>query len=413
MTHPFSTTPLDVSRRGSTYETPHTIAESAPLPPIPVPRPVVNDLDYQTPYAPIETRPYVAAEDIGQGFVDESAWWQATMNIAPPLQHHQHPHQHPHRQRQQNPHNQQFQFHEHQTPPGQSKQDATIPRQNLLYPAYDATVYHPESTAQASSSSQPYQIEATGVYVAQPGTFDPQYPQQEMYSASSIEGYQPGIVHEGVYLPMSIQHTPSPLPTAIPLPTYDQTLGSNLYATPQSSTHQHTNMFTQSYPETTGHIIQQHYLNNAAIPSEDHRPSNHRSTSTPLHRHTNKITSPEIMTPTTINSGSTTTTVNVSVPEEEKHASHMGVMFTQTPPDPVSRLSERLGEFLMGPSDSPSAHANANPTGPQLNPGHGAGRKRKTQEGTTFPPQSTLAKLAFESDGLTEGARNTLCVSTL
>ena len=85
----------------------------------------------------------------------------------------------------------------------------------------------------------------------------------------------------------------------------------------------------------------------------------------------------------------------------------------QTPPDPVDRLTERLGEFLMGPGDSPSI-STAIPTGEAREGNHSkgqgaGGRKRKaTVENPSSGQERTMAPLGFESDGLTDKVRNGL-----
>jgi hypothetical protein len=131
-----------------------------------------------------------------------------------------------------------------------------------------------------------------------------------------------------------------------------------------------------------------------------------------MHRYTN--VTPEathLSTPTGSHTtvSTTTTTINLSVPETEKHASNMGVMFVQTPPDPVDRLTERLGEFLMGPRDSPSASmAELIDESRGANGGLGSGPRKRKASGKTDPPSTTMRPLGFESDGLTEKARNGL-----
>jgi hypothetical protein len=94
----------------------------------------------------------------------------------------------------------------------------------------------------------------------------------------------------------------------------------------------------------------------------------------------------------------TTTTVNVSVPEGEYYPQNMNVMY-ETGPSKIDKLSERLGEFFLGPEkQDPSGGSEGGSTGRHIK------KSRKSVSGGVRMSYSP----SHESDGLTETARNAL-----
>jgi hypothetical protein len=103
----------------------------------------------------------------------------------------------------------------------------------------------------------------------------------------------------------------------------------------------------------------------------------------------------------------TTTTVSVSVPEGEYYPQNMNVMYPDSeqgspiPSGKVDKLSERLGEFFLGPEKKDQVSNRVEEEG------EGGGRhikkSRKSISGT-----GGMSYGMQESDGLTESARNAL-----
>jgi hypothetical protein len=103
----------------------------------------------------------------------------------------------------------------------------------------------------------------------------------------------------------------------------------------------------------------------------------------------------------------TTTTVSVTVPEGEYYPQNMSVLYSDKASDnagsgseTVDKLTERLGEFFLGPEKKEE----------EGNPGDNGGERhiKKSRKSVSASGGGEMSYGSQESDGLTEGARNAL-----
>ena len=213
------------------------------------------------------------------------------------------------------------------------------------------------------------------------------------YSTPSIdEGYRPGMVHEGSYhTEMSQQHQPIYDPFLSPSHAHPA-----LYDTQATShTTQPTPHSIQPTPYTFPHLP-------IPLPEYEHdRPMIPRSASNP---NTNSL---QLQRPseTPSEASITTTTVNVSVPEGEYYPKDMNVMYneepTGIPSSKVDKLSERLGEFFLGPEKKEGEEQNSVDRGVE-------GGERHYKKARTVSGGEGLSYGTVESDGLSDVTRNAL-----
>lgn len=331
---------------------------------------------------------YVATEYVGQGFRDVSGWWHATISDGAQAR--------------------SFQPSHSTTAHDPSAFETPVQQQPSHQTAAAAQLYTPDEAE----------------LQAQQGIMSALYPTPNgPYTVPAVEGYQPGILHQGLYLPSGgddpTSLTSVPMPVAVQMsahdpsiyqtPSYDYTHQPTPDLTPMQSVQSMQSLQSLQYTPVTP----QHHsspLDTTPAPAHVHgnlRPAHPRANSAP-----NRKMSMSMSTSTSTANGtsdtdvtprSTETTVNVSVPEKEKFASNMNVMYSATPPDPVDRLTERLGEFLLVPSDSPPL---ASPT--HVVAAGETGRKRKGRGEASNGHRGVLIPAGFESDGLTETTRNAL-----
>jgi hypothetical protein len=248
-------------------------------------------------------------------------------------------------------------------------------------------------------SPGPYASQAKLPFHSAPVTM-PIY-QHTSYSTPAIDGYRPGLVHEGTY----------PGPSSSGSGTYHHPFPESYNMAPTTTpTHIHPGQMDYSFPLNDQNQSQQrsspYTFPSASIPLPDSagsyfdRPPIPRAVSNP----TNLNAVSESTTPSQSDGSAslapTTTTVNVSVPEGEYYPQNMNVMY-ETGPSKIDKLSERLGEFFLGPEkqDPPGAGEGAS-TGRHIK------KSRKSVSGGVGMSYSP----SHESDGLTETARNALYV---
>jgi hypothetical protein len=101
----------------------------------------------------------------------------------------------------------------------------------------------------------------------------------------------------------------------------------------------------------------------------------------------------------------TTTTVSVTVPEGEYYPQNMNVCYPDKAsiPEPgqiVDKLSERLGEFFLGPEKKDEGEIAVDRGGER--------HIKKSRKSVSASGGGEMSYGMEESDGLTEGARNAL-----
>jgi hypothetical protein len=135
---------------------------------------------------------------------------------------------------------------------------------------------------------------------------------------------------------------------------------------------------------------------------EYERPSIPRSASNP--NNTMHLSTSD--TPSEGSIPTTTTTVSVTVPEGEYYPQNMNVLYSDKASDnagsgskTVDKLTERLGEFFLGPEKKE-----------EENPADNGGERhiKKSRKSVSGTGGGEMSYGSQESDGLTEGARNAL-----
>lgn len=262
------------------------------------------------------------------------------------------------------------------------------PGSSTIYsePGYEGGAIQ-QSTSTYARTPGPYASQANLAVQTTPMSM-PIYNTHYATPAVDIEGHRPGMTHEGTYPGMGYQiQEQGYMSPSIPHPA--------LY---QEETTQSTRLHhVQPAPYTFPHL---------PIPLPEYeRPTIARSASNPnnsMHLTTSETPS-EGSLPTT----TTTTTVSVAVPEGEYYPQNMNVCY----PDEVSscpgsgtknldKLTERLGEFFLGPEKKEEVG----------NPVDIGGERhiKKSRKSVSASGGADMSYRMQESDGLTEGARNAL-----
>jgi hypothetical protein len=336
---------------------------------------------------------------------DETAWYQAALNVDPQ----QPPQAYPGYQ--QTPLHPQDQYHVNPTP----QYPAYEGNQDLVYgstgvPGVGARYTEPidhHTMSHAPGSSTMYSEagyengsihQSTSTYAHTPGPYASQANlaiqttpmtipiYHTHYSTPSVdmEGHRPGMMHEGTYSGIGYQENGYMSPS-ISHPALYQEDNQN------HSTQLHQ---VQPAPYTFPHL---------PIPLPEYeRPTIPRSASNPnntMHLSTSETPS-EGSIPTT-----TTTTVSVTVPEGEYYPQNMNVCYPDkvSIPEPgqiVDKLSERLGEFFLGPEKKDEGEIAVDRGGER--------HIKKSRKSVSASGGGEMSYGMQESDGLTEGARNAL-----
>lgn len=230
------------------------------------------------------------------------------------------------------------------------------------------------------------------------------------YSTPAIDGYRPGLVHEGMYPPapssggygaydpnshvLQESYSMAPAPSSMqfhPPPSMDgfplhgnQILNTTPYTFPAMSI---------PLPEDTT------YFDRPPIPRAVSNPTNLNAVS--------ETTTPS-QSDSSVSQAPTTTTVNVSVPEGEYYPQNMNVMYPdESGPSKIDKLSERLGEFFLGPEKRQLISSAGNEVhGERDGVGRHIKKSRKSISGAGGVGMSYSP--SHESDGLSETARTAL-----
>jgi len=339
---------------------------------------------------------------------DETAWYQAALNVDP------HPPPQAYPGYQQTPPHPQDQYHVNPTPqypayegyqdlgfgstgvPGAGARytdpidQRTIthaPGTSTIYsePGYENGSIH-QSTSTYAHTPGPYASQANLAIQTTPMSM-PIYNTHYSTPAVDMEGHRPGMAHEGTYPGMGYQiQEQGYFSPSISHPT--------LYQEETNQNHSTQLHHVQPAPYTFPHL---------PIPLPEYeRPTIPRSASNP--NNTMHLSTSE--TPSESSIPATTTTVSVTVPEGEYYPQNLNVCYPdQVSPNAesgkkVDKLTERLGEFFLGPEKKEAAEIPIDRGGER--------HIKKSRKSVSASGGGEMRYGMQESDGLTEGARNAL-----
>ena len=344
---------------------------------------------------------------------DETAWYQAALNVDPQQQPPQ-----AYVTDQHTPRQPQNQYHMDSTPqypayegyqdlvfgstgvPGiGARYTEPIEQHTMTHASGTSTIYSEpvyengsihQSTSTYAHTPGPYASQAHLAIQTAPMTM-PIYHTHYATPSVDMEGHRPGMMHEGTYPGMGYQ-------------TQEQG-----YFSPSIS---HPTLY---HEDIQNHSTQLHHVQPAPytfphlpIPLPEYeRPTIPRSASNP--NNTMHLSTSETPSEGSIPATTTTTTVSVAVPEGEYYPQNMNVCY----PDEVSstpgsgakkidKLTERLGEFFLGPEKKDEEEA-------VIQADRGGERHiKKARKSVSANGGGEVSYGMQESDGLTEGARNAL-----
>lgn len=255
----------------------------------------------------------------------------------------------------------------------------------------------------------------------------------QLYATPATDGYRPGMMHEGIYLPPDNGITQLPTPgmpgaTQNHYPQYTPggsiSDSSTLYPGPYtSSSHQEIGTRPETIRTSSDQSGSDVYQNQTYLPDSS---SSFPQPQAKSYYHTQPHDFTQIQAQAqaqaqgeaTISTPSSTT-VSVSVPEGVYYPQNMNVMYAETPEDQiesVEKLTERLGEFFLGPSTSKAEETEGAGDGTPVVPqpstfGQGGegedGTRRRTKKARNG---SAVTIGTVETDGLTDSARNAMSV---